>query len=99
MVVNHFHVVRFAVDPTKANPIAIVHPNAILPGSVTLQCLQPVARWNRQIGQSLRAMEETQPPQSNPGNRTPTAGRLAKEQQFRFAVTERSNHFRLLYYM
>lgn len=44
MIVNELDIDRLAVDPLKANAVLIIHPNAVLPGTSTLEALKPETR-------------------------------------------------------
>ena len=52
MVVHNFHVHRILALPAEAETPLVIDAYAMLAGSVTLQCFQPVARRRTQIVQT-----------------------------------------------
>src|SRR5947209_17124986 len=66
VVVDDLHGVGVAVSPHKADSPLVVDPNAPLPCSVTLELLEPVRGWNRQIFESYCGIEHTQFPKGGP---------------------------------
>src|ERR1039458_3008281 len=61
VVVHNLDVIRIAFAPVKADPPAVVDPNAVLTGPVALQRLQPVAPNGAQIGEARGAIQPAQP--------------------------------------
>jgi hypothetical protein len=59
MVIDDLNIFR-PVIPTKADPILVVYPDAVLAFSVTNQSLQPVAWWRAEVSQFLRAGQHFQ---------------------------------------
>ena len=57
MVVHDLNVVRVFALPAEANPILIVHSDAVLAGAVAPQWLKPVAGRQLQVAQLLRAIQ------------------------------------------
>ncbi len=49
MIVRGLNIKRVAILPTKADPIWIVDPNAVLPRSIAVEPLQTVRWWSRKI--------------------------------------------------
>jgi hypothetical protein len=49
MVVRDFDLVGIAVPPTKADSVAVVDPNAVLPQPISTQTLQSVSGRHRQF--------------------------------------------------
>ena len=57
VVVDDFDVARALVGPTKAQAELAVDPDAVLPGPVTPQQLQAVARWGGEERQRLGCVQ------------------------------------------
>ena len=51
MVIHNFNVVRVFALPAEANPILIVDPDAVLPGTVAFEGFQAVAGRQLQVAQ------------------------------------------------
>jgi hypothetical protein len=92
MIVNQFHVVCIACFPAEADPVLVVHANAVPPGPISFQSLQAIAWRNPQVIQSSRPVQNPKPSQCDPGDCDPTAWRLPIEQLPRIAIAERPNH-------
>ena len=57
MAIYNLNVVRIFALPPKTNPILVVDPDAVLPGAVGLQPLQPVSRRHLEIAQLARTIQ------------------------------------------
>jgi hypothetical protein len=68
MIVGDFNVKGVAILPAETDSILIVNSDAILPGSVSLQSLQPVCRRRCQIPKLFRAIDLDQPAESDAGD-------------------------------
>jgi len=62
VVVHDFNLVRVPVTPGKADPPAVVDPNAVLPGAVALQSFEPVAANGPQVRETGGRMQPSQTP-------------------------------------
>ncbi len=51
VIIDNFDVRRTRSGPPEADAILIVHPNAVLPRPVALECFQPIPGWHSQIMQ------------------------------------------------
>ena len=60
MIVNDLDLMRIAVLPSEANAPLIVDPNTVQPSALPSQLLQPVARRNAQIIESLGSIDDDQ---------------------------------------
>jgi hypothetical protein len=60
MVIADFHAFRVPVGPHKADAPLIVHPDAMLTLSATLERFKPICRWDPQIGQGSGIVQHTQ---------------------------------------
>ena len=49
MVINDFHIFCTCIRPTKANTPLVVDTNAVLTGTITLECFKVIAGWYPQI--------------------------------------------------
>jgi hypothetical protein len=45
MIVDNLHIIRVAVTPTEAHAPLVIDPNAVLSLTVSIEFLQPIARW------------------------------------------------------
>jgi hypothetical protein len=43
MIVGYLHLVPVSILPNEAQPVTIVHPNAVLPGTIACQGFQGVS--------------------------------------------------------
>src|SRR5574337_1326430 len=63
VVIRNLNVVGVAVAPPKADTPLIVNPDAVLPGTVARQLLEPVAGRDPQVIQRLGCIENEKLPQ------------------------------------
>jgi hypothetical protein len=49
VVINDFHIFCARICPKKADTPLIVDPNAVLTGTITLECFKVIAGWHPQI--------------------------------------------------
>ena len=49
MVIDYFNIFRTCIRPTKADTPLIVDTNAVLTGTITLECFKVIAGWHPQI--------------------------------------------------
>ena len=49
MVINDFHIFCTCIRPTKTDTPLIVDTNAVLTGTITLECFKVIAGWHPQI--------------------------------------------------
>ncbi len=57
MVINDFHIFCTYIRPTKADTPLIVDTNAVLTGTITLECFKVIAGWHPQIIKSTSDLE------------------------------------------
>jgi hypothetical protein len=92
MVVRNFNVVRPGF-PSETNPPLIIHANAVLSGSTTLQPLQAVAWRHAQVRQLDGGIQLQQlPPGGSLDVRRQPAGHLSAEYLFRLRTREVFDH-------
>jgi hypothetical protein len=60
VVVHDLDIERMAVFKAKANSPWVIDANAVLPASISLECLEPVVRRDPQVIQSNRLMQHGQ---------------------------------------
>ena len=60
MVVDNLSVSDPTFGPSEADPVFLVDPDAMLPFSIPLQCLQMVAGGNSKILDGVRIVEDEQ---------------------------------------
>jgi len=61
MIIDDFNAVRVSGRPCEANPPLVVDANTVLPRSIALQCLQPVAPNGRKILKRDRCVQASEP--------------------------------------
>jgi hypothetical protein len=66
VIVNNLNIFRVPISPNKADPKLVVHPDAMLPGSVTIQCFEHIARRRPQIFQAGGGVQVAEFPAPNP---------------------------------
>jgi hypothetical protein len=57
VVINDFHIFCTYIRPTKADTPLIVDTNAVLTGTITLECLKVIAGWHPQIIKSTSDLD------------------------------------------
>ena len=57
MVINDFHIFCTYIHPTKADTPLIIDTNAVLTGTITLECFKVIAGWHPQIIKSTSDLE------------------------------------------
>jgi hypothetical protein len=93
VVVDDCNVERITVSPTEANAPLIVHADAVLSGSVALQSLQAVPRWNPQILKPLDSIELHKLSKHGPLKlRGEPPGADASEETLGLTIGEASDH-------
>jgi len=66
VIVDDFHVMSIATTPNETNSESVVDSNAVLPPAVAFKSLQPVARKDGQVIQSMGRVSLPQFPLSRP---------------------------------
>jgi len=61
VVIHNLHIVCVSIAPGKADPPAVVDPNAVLPGTVAPQRFEPVAANRADVGQAGGRIQPPQP--------------------------------------
>ncbi len=93
MVVDDLDVESMAGTPDEADPPLLIHPDAVLPGTVPFQLLKPIRRRHPQILQDRRRVEHSQFPERRPLDvRAQSLDRLATEESLGVAVLEGLDH-------
>jgi hypothetical protein len=57
VVVDNLDLVRIWFLPSKANPVLVIHPNAVPAAPVSLEGLKTVPWWNGQVIQQPRRVQ------------------------------------------
>jgi hypothetical protein len=90
VVVNEFDVMRPGGAPPEADPVLIVHSNAVTPGSIPLELFEPVAGRDSQVADPLRRIDVGQfAPRHALDVCTDLANRLSLPDSQRIGVPER----------
>jgi hypothetical protein len=93
MVIHDLHFLSVAVAPNKANTVALVDSNAVLPRSITAQFLQAVSRWHPQVAKSLCSIQEQELPKRRPPQIRPDGSTsFASEELSGLFIAEAPDH-------
>ena len=97
VVVGDFDFLCTMVLPTKTNAVLLVDPNAVLPGTISLQQFKSIARRNRQIGQPTSTVELIElavhgRPQLPWAGRAGRSGVQTVEEVLRTSIGKRTDH-------
>jgi hypothetical protein len=57
VVINDFHIFCTCIRPPKTDPPLIVDTNAVLTGSIALECFKVIAGWHPEIIKSTGDLE------------------------------------------
>jgi len=93
VVVRHFYVEGIASSPSEADSPLLIDPNAVLACPVSLQALQPIARWHPQVIDPFSRIQQEQLPVSAALHvwwQQPRT--LPPEELLRLSIGEASNH-------
>jgi len=93
MVIDDFHIVGVAGLPPKAETPLFIDPDAVLPGALTFQLLEPVSGRSPQIVQSIRRIKQSELLQSNSPDVRPSAGMALHPEPFGIPTPKPGNHF------
>lgn len=92
VVVNDLHLLRSGVRPPEADSPLVVGPDAVLPGSVTLERFEPVTGRNTEVVEHHRGSHLTKFAQRQPLDpRIDGRDVLKRPQSFGILPTERSD--------
>jgi len=97
VVVCNFDLVGMAILPTKAHPILLVDPEAMLTGPIAGEPLKTVAWWQGELAEISHAIELGEltacpPPQHRRARRPSPSSLDAIEDVLRGAIEERPYH-------
>ena len=101
MVVDDLDIFRPRLAPSEADPVLIVDPDTVLPGTVTLELLEAIARRNPEVVEFLGRIQRLELTNGDAPERlrkrlTNCAGRATMEQVFRRRTAKRSDHRRTI---
>lgn len=92
MVVADFHVVGVAISPSEAHTVLIVDANAVLSGTVSLECFKAIARWYAKIFQHHSRIQIFQFPASRTLDVHKAANAYSAEKSFPVPISEGLEH-------
>lgn len=93
MVVAELDIVRITFLETKADAPSVVDGNRVLTGPIAFECVQPIARWHDEVGETHCHVDRFQLPQGSTRDVSRHALRLTgPEQLFRRTVSEGFDH-------
>jgi hypothetical protein len=81
VVVDDFDAMSVTIPPDETNPILVVDPDRVLPGAVTSECFQPIARRRLQIMKRLGLVDQKQLAAGDPGKALPVPVTNARGQK------------------
>jgi hypothetical protein len=92
VIISDLNIKSIACLPAKANPILIVDSDAVLSRAISLQRLQAIRWWRRQVPKFFGAVDLNQFPKRDRKNglKSPHAA-LPEENRFRIAIAKRSD--------
>ena len=97
MIVDYLHIPGITVSPSKTDPPLFVDPDAVLTLSITLQCLQTVARRRAQVVQRSRPMEIQELSTRDALDLMPARDRIFRKKPFGIAVPKALDHVNRIY--
>ena len=97
MIIHDLNIVCITLRPGKADPPLIIDTDTVLSPPITLQCLEPISRWDPQITERKGAVENQQLPSRNPFYATEPQDVLVEKQPFRFFRAKGTNHRQSVY--
>jgi hypothetical protein len=93
VIIDHLYVVSIAGTPSKAYAPLIVDPDAVLAGSVALQCLQPVAgRYTQEVERCCGIDLQQLPMRQSLDVGRKSATMLASKKLLRLSIREALDH-------
>ena len=93
MVVNDFNPFWTSVAPPEADTPLIVDSDTVLPGPITAQMLEPVARRDPEVLQTTRGVDLTQLAQRDTRDaRVQGRNGFPRKQPLSLTITERLDH-------
>jgi hypothetical protein len=101
MIVHYVDVLWPLRQPTKANAILLIDPNAVLASTIPSQDLEPIARRHPEIARFLSRINLVKLPPGNPPQRLGTClaghgGVETVEDVFRSAVCKAADHIHMI---
>ena len=93
MVADEFHVRGIRAGPAKTDPPLVVDPNAVLPGAIAFELLQPVAGRHSKVIECFRGIQSDEFPEHRPseiGRKAPYG--LAAKEPLGIALGKAGNH-------
>lgn len=93
MVVGDLDVMGIATFPPKADAPLVVHPNAVLAGTLSGELFQAVARWDTHVGEGFRGVEKQKPAMRTALDvRWEVTRPVSAEHLFGFGIAEAPDH-------
>jgi hypothetical protein len=96
VIIDDLHIVRVPILPNEAQSVAIIYPNAVLPGAVAFQRLQRVSRGTK-IVEALGRVKLKQFANRNLLDGLELFGSDPEKDPFGFGVSKRTDHFFIVY--
>ena len=87
-MVGQLDVAGVTIFPAEADAILIVHANTVLSSPAAFQRLKVIARWNAQVIERARPVEQPQTPERDSGNTRPPPRGLPVKQLFSVTIVE-----------
>jgi len=88
VVIGQLDIADVTIHPAEADAILIGHANTVLSSPAAFQCLKAIARWNAQVIERARPVEQPQTPERDSGNTRPPPRGLPVKQLFSVTIAE-----------
>ncbi len=93
MIVDNLNIMGVSIFPPEANAPLVIHANAILAGTLSLQFLEPVPGWHSQVVQRIGGVQGHELSQHDSEQiRGKTPHWLAVEQALSILIREALDH-------
>jgi hypothetical protein len=92
VVINDFYIASIGIFPLEAHPPLLVDADAVLPRTVTAQCLKAVAWQSHQIVDGLGVVQDFEPSFCLRGAGFELPDALSLVERFSILAAERFNH-------
>jgi hypothetical protein len=92
VIVNDFHFRRTQSGPSEAYSELIIDPDAVLAGTITLQCLKPISWWRLQKIKGLGGIQLNELPHRDIGDRLESPALSTFKERLRLGAAKATNH-------
>lgn len=96
MIVGDLNIKSVAVLPSKADAVLIIDSDTALSRAISLQPLQPVRWWRREVSKVLRAIDLNQSPERERGDGLKSPHAAPLENRFRSPIAKRTDQTNII---